>query len=1439
MGSIFISHSSRDNAAAAEMRARLNEFGHNSLFLDFDPSDGIPAGRSWEEELYAKLRGCRAVVVLCSPASMASDWCFAEITHAKSMGKHVFPVIIADCEMRPVLSSAQRIDLRTDTEDAYARLNRGLVIAGLDPTDMFQWDGKRPLYPGLMAFQEEDASVYFGRDGEIQEGLDLLKRLGDFGGPRQVMILGASGSGKSSLARAGFVPRLKRDPSRWIVIDTFRPFGDPMREMCRALASAFAKIEGAADTRTLLDLTMNAGTPDENAARLLDVAENLRIATGQREAKILMIVDQFEELLGYRPGDPRYEYLAMLRSALEAPNSPIIAIGTLRSDFLGQFQNEPAMRDLTFESLPIGPLSSEGFAQVIEGPAALGGVELGSGLVQAVIKDTGANDALPLLAFTLRELYERYGDDNLLELQEYDDLGRLEGSVARAAEGVMAATTLSASEMDDLRTAFVSMVRINEQGQYSRRVAKWGDMPQRVHPTLERFVDARLLVSQSDGRDRIVEVAHEALFRSWRQLRQWLDSDRDNIRLRDSIHEAATEWDHAGREAQLLVHKAGRLEAAEALLRTPRFEFEPTALSYIEACVADREAARERAVRREKAKRRRLQWTIAGLLVGLLGVGGAGVWAMQQQQIAEAALRQAEAERSLALQSEARVLVAQSRDAAGRNDFATAAELALAALPSSMAEPDRPYLAEAEIALYNAAVTLPLDGGVHVLAGHADRVTFAAYSADGSMIVTASHDGTARIWEAATKREIQSVGTGQARIMHAAFSPDNRLIATAGWDGTTQVWDVLGGNIVMPIDVDGSFYVAFSPDGTRLAATSFDGTAFYDMVNRSLIAKVQHQNSYSTHAVFSPDSRMVLTSNRFEGGPTIWDASTGAMIRNLQGHEAGLYSVAFDPGSSHVLTASADNTARIWDIATGDELVVLDGHTDKVFSAEFSPDGQWVVTASKDGTARLWSPWQAAAPPIILDAHAGEVRHAAFSPDSRQVVTASRDDTAMIWDLDGNLLATLSGHEADVTHAVFSPDGQSILTTGDQTARIWQRRLAGSVKSFHGHPAEVRTVAFKPDGKTIASAGGGYVGGVRYAGPTRLWSVETGQHLATLAKEDYDIAELDISPDGNLLMAITWLGNRTLLWDLGSRQVLAHWDGYGAFSPDGLYVAAANQGQVFLFETDTLREVVRFVGHSAPIRRLAFSEDSKRLLTVSNDQTARLWEVPGGQLLSVLGPHDGWVATAAISPDTKTVVTIEEQSRETANGLRLMSRDYVARVWDADTGVLITQFAHHDDMINQVVFSPDGRLVATASGYDTESYKTDRSTSRDDRVLLWDPATGDVIQELKGHTRPVVQIAFSPDGTRLASASEDLTARIWDVASGKTIAILPHKSHVQDIVFSPDGMSVATGSGGSDMEPEYFETTTRIWPLFDDTQALIDFARANVEQVRGQERPVR
>ena len=243
MTAIFISHSSADRVAAEDMKRWLEAQGHTSLFLDFDVESGIKGGADWEQTLYQKLRQCQAVIALLTPGWIASKWCFAELVQARERGKAIFLVKVQPCETGGIFGDIQHIDLTTGPEEGYRRLKAGLLERGLDPLDVFDWDPKRPPYPGFMAFQEADAAIFFGRGLDIVRTLETLEALRRQGreAPRLVLLLGASGSGKSSLARAGVIPRLRKQPAEWLPVPPFRPQLEPLDELAMSLAAAFRR----------------------------------------------------------------------------------------------------------------------------------------------------------------------------------------------------------------------------------------------------------------------------------------------------------------------------------------------------------------------------------------------------------------------------------------------------------------------------------------------------------------------------------------------------------------------------------------------------------------------------------------------------------------------------------------------------------------------------------------------------------------------------------------------------------------------------------------------------------------------------------------------------------------------------------------------------------------------------------------------------------------------------------------------------------------------------------------------------------------------------------------------------------------------------------------------------------------------------------------------
>jgi len=530
MSTLFISHSSADGAAAVEVKRRLEARGHRSVFLDLDPAKGIQAGTSWERTLYAKLRACHAVLALCTSNYLSSHWCFAEVALARMEGKEVLALRLGPCDegatLPSILTAGQYVDLRTDPETGYERLWRGFQAKGIVAAEHREWSPVDPPYPGLRAFEAADAPIFFGRETAVRGGVELLNRIRRQGQPRLALVLGASGSGKSSLTLAGIVPQLRRDPAKCLVIEPFRPGPRPDRSLASAFSRAYAtagkprsweavlkQLERSDERSAATVDTPPVGPPSDEAVRarlrnalrtfeeellpadaevadtlhrlraylagappgdrpaapnhtatpatggpLSEMASRLRLTTGPSNASILVVVDQLEELLGHEdqgPTHPANRVLRWLRDGLDE-DSPLLVLATMRSDYLEAFQRSPVLQSLGFKSLAVGPITRNEMRRVIEEPARLGQVALEDGLTERLLDDTGTADALPLLAFTLRVMWNRYRDDGRLTIAEYDDLKGLRGAVTQVADDTLQTALLHGSE-SQLRRAFLRL----------------------------------------------------------------------------------------------------------------------------------------------------------------------------------------------------------------------------------------------------------------------------------------------------------------------------------------------------------------------------------------------------------------------------------------------------------------------------------------------------------------------------------------------------------------------------------------------------------------------------------------------------------------------------------------------------------------------------------------------------------------------------------------------------------------------------------------------------------------------------------------------------------------------------------------------------------------------------------------------------------------------
>jgi WD40 repeat protein len=628
----------------------------------------------------------------------------------------------------------------------------------------------------------------------------------------------------------------------------------------------------------------------------------------------------------------------------------------------------------------------------------------------------------------------------------------------------------------------------------------------------------------------------------------------------------------------------------------------------------------------------------------------------------------------------------------------------------------------------------PIDAHVATLEGHSNGVWSAAFSPDGSRIVTASGDGTAKVWDAATGRLRSTLSGHAAGVESAAFSPDGSRIVTASADRTAKLWDTATGRLLSTLasHSEGVSSAAFSPDGSRVVTASADRTAkLWDTATGRLLSTLSGHAAPVRFASFGPDGSRVVTTS-FDSTAKLWDTATGQLRITLEGHSDVVRSAAFSPDGSLIVTASGDGTAKLWETATGRLLNSLEGHSDGVRSASFSPDGSRIVTASFDGTAKLWD---TATGQLVtaLVGHAGGVSSAAFSPDGSRVVTASDDKTAKVWDTrTGQLLGTLVGHSDWVNSASFSPDGIHVVTSSrDRTAKLWSTATSQLRIALVGHSAPVRSAAFSPDGLRIVTASRDRT--------AKLWDVASGRLGLTLVGHSDWVGSAAFHPDGSRVVTASGDGTAKV-WDTATGRVLKSLESSlagveaAAFSPDGSRIVTASwDGTARIWDPATGRLLITLEGHSDGVESAAFSPDGLRIVTGSADGTAKVWDAATGRLQSTLEGHSDVVESAAFSLDGLRIVTA--------------SGDGTAKVWDTATGGLLMTLVGHSALVRSAAFSPDGSLIVTASG--------------DGTAKVWDTSTGQLLANLEGHSAAVESAAFSPDGSRIVTASDDGTARLW------------------------------------------------------------------------------
>jgi WD40 repeat protein/transcriptional regulator with XRE-family HTH domain len=1147
-------------------------------------------------------------------------------------------------------------------------------------------------YKGLNYFDEADADLFVGREAltaRLAERLFSLTSGGSADETRFLAVIGASGSGKSSLVRAGLVPasRWDKKSADWL-IHVLSPTAHPLESLA---ANLLPENESVTTVATLMDdLTRDPRSLQIFAKRTL---------RGTNNARLLLVVDQFEELFALcRSEEERGSFIGNLLSAASEADGPVIVVITLRADFYAHCANYIQLREALAKNQEyIGAMNRDELRRAIEEPAGRGRWEFEPGLVDLLLREAGQEPgALPLLSHALMETWQRRRG-RMMTLSGYISSGGIRGAIAETAEAVFA-DQFTREQQQIARRIFLRLTELGDETSTgdTRRRARLDELilkPEEKNLTqtvLKVLADARLITTDEDS----IEVAHEALIREWPTLRNWLEDNREGLRLHRQLTEAAQEWEKMFRLPEML-YRGARLTQAQEWAETHREEmneleqeFLETSLVYSQREAAEREAQRQReleAARKlaESEKQRaeeqthfagqmskRAMYLTGAFIVALLMALTALYFGSQARQVA------------LTAQNDRRL--------------ATARELALASLNNLDVDPERSIL----LALQSVSTTRSVDGTVLTeslealhraiitspirltLRGHGTGVLSAAFSPDGTNIASIDNTGTVIISDIGTGEELlrlpgESTPSDLVTAQRIAYSQDGKLLAACD-SNLVKTYNPVSGEIIFkfPLPETNSTAVSFDRSGTRVASGGEDGSILiWDIRTGASLADWSGHTDAVEGLTFSPDGKWLITASS-DATMKIWDASTGELLRDFPEFTGVVESVTFSPdgklfaftdGSIHVwrlgleddavitnqeilnipgaayvkfspdgqrLAAVSGNEIKVWDALTGRDLLTLFGHTGWGMGLDFSPDGRQLASTSLDGTVKIWSLSPGRELVNVASPLAGYGTRLAYNPNGGEFATNGGDGSATIWNSEsGEPRLRLNGHDLEVLNVAFSVDGARLATGSlDETAIIWDAATGEELLTLPGHEFGVRDVAFSPDGRLLASGG--------FDGAGRVWDLDMGILLFEITDHKGLVLGVAFSPDGTRLATSSTDGTAKI-WNVGTGELLYTLSGHTAGIPDiafsldgGKIATGSSDGTAIIWDSVTAVPILTLIGHSAGIQSVAFNADGTMLATGSEDNTAKVWDVATGSEILSLPGSSGGVKGVAFDPTT-------------------------------------------------------------------------------------------------------------------------------------------------------------------------------------------------------------
>jgi WD40 repeat protein len=1095
-------------------------------------------------------------------------------------------------------------------------------------------------YRGLAAFQPDDADRFFGRDELVS---DLVQRLDR---DRILFVVGPSGSGKSSLVRAGLIPALRSGAilgSEGWAVALFSPRSSPTEELTYQLRRIAGwvlsdrHISPATDARSLADA-------------VCDVTGGL-----------VMVIDQFEELFTLNRRPEQEAFVEQLQTIADSVGSRLRLTLAMRADFYGTSATFPWLAwRATANQVLVGPMRRADMRKVIEQPAASAGLRLEDGLVDAVLEDAGTGSAsLPLVSHAMVETWRRREGDTLT-LAGYRAAGGVAGSIAQSADSLYEAA-FDTDEKEACRRLMLRLVAPGEGTSDTRHRLPMSDLERDHNPEIGRRIvaemtDARLLTVDRDT----LEIAHEALLQSWPRLRRWIDDARDDLRMRQRIAHAAAEWSAQGRDADLL-YRGAPLQAALEWADEHGEVLGPAEEEFLSASREAFIAAKRRS--EEAARRSRRLWRIAVSTLALLAAAAIGATV-----IAFSALGESRARYAQALATQARLLAS--------SDPRTA--IALAAEASARVNTDP---ADARAALVEASQTLAakfVPSGAALSVGDALTVVV---SPDGSLIVTGNRDGSISTWDPSGERLATVPGHSEA-IEEMDFTPDGRRLVSGSDDSSVILWDLADPaapqKSLLGETTDIVWSVTVAPDGATAASATEDGTIrLWDLrSHRRLGAAWGDKNKDAITVSFSPDGELLMVGNGLGEvtGYSIDDRRIA--IPTFSAHRSDVWEIEFSPDGERFATASSDGRIRIWKTSTRPKLVAEPFERSGWDVRGVLMDEKDVLAGNEEGR-------------LLVAPNDGSTRPTSFAPRHAQIVDAAwgaetlatlgLDQRMQIWTRgDEPTAIEITEHIDGAFGIAASPDRSRVATgDGDGNVRVFSTTTGGLELGPVGlHDGAVRDLAFSDDGTRLASSG--------EDGNVEVIDAATGDQVLSLPVSDLPVRSL-LYNDGHLItggddqMVRIWQG-QTLTEELGPQEagITAM-----ALGPDGDLAVADQLGGVRVWNLESGQPEIELKAEESLIWGVSWSTDGEVLATARDDEVVQLWDAASQKLTTSLTRHPGGALDAVFLEDGATVATT--------------SRDGSVRVWDMTSGALLgVPLEAHEDPAWRVIALP-GMRFATSS----------------------------------------------------------------------------------------------------------------------------------------------